>query len=202
MSPQVPPDRCLVFDPAFSELEVAALGELGLRLLPENEVRAAPSQPGPGPCRSPAPAPCSPQEGKHQVRDSPTLFYMVHCGKALYNNLLWRNWAPAALSNMVIIGNSFKGMQERCAAPPRSLPSVFAFFQHFCWGCLRGAQGLAQVQLLPQQQPSAIPVPYPCCPPQLQRSWLQPPEGHGPAATSRLCFAECCQEYWREITPT
>lgn len=89
MSPQVPPDHCLVFDPAFSELEVAALGELGLRLLPENE------------------------EGKHRVRDSPTLFYMVHCGKALYNNLLWRNWAPAALSNMVIIGNSFKGMQER-----------------------------------------------------------------------------------------
>ncbi|XP_066835490.1 SRR1-like protein isoform X4 [Anser cygnoides] len=34
---QVPPDRCSVFDPAFSELEVAALGELGLRLLPENE---------------------------------------------------------------------------------------------------------------------------------------------------------------------
>ncbi|XP_066835492.1 SRR1-like protein isoform X6 [Anser cygnoides] len=33
----VPPDRCSVFDPAFSELEVAALGELGLRLLPENE---------------------------------------------------------------------------------------------------------------------------------------------------------------------
>ncbi|XP_038043448.2 SRR1-like protein [Anas platyrhynchos] len=88
-SMEVPPDRCLVFDPAFSELEVAALGELGLRLLPENE------------------------EGKHRVRDSPTLFYMVHCGKALYNNLLWRNWAPAALSNMVIIGNSFKGMQER-----------------------------------------------------------------------------------------
>uniref|UniRef100_A0A493TH30 SRR1 domain containing n=1 Tax=Anas platyrhynchos platyrhynchos TaxID=8840 RepID=A0A493TH30_ANAPP len=93
-SMEVPPDRCLVFDPAFSELEVAALGELGLRLLPENE------------------------EGKHQVQDSPTLFYMVHCGKALYNNLLWRNWAPATLSNMVIIGNSFKGMQERCAPSP------------------------------------------------------------------------------------
>uniref|UniRef100_A0A8B9D1K5 SRR1 domain containing n=1 Tax=Anser brachyrhynchus TaxID=132585 RepID=A0A8B9D1K5_9AVES len=86
---QVPPDRCSVFDPAFSELEVAALGELGLRLLPENE------------------------EGKHRVREGPTLFYMVHCGKALYNNLLWRNWSPAALSDIVIIGNSFKGMEER-----------------------------------------------------------------------------------------
>ncbi|XP_066835489.1 SRR1-like protein isoform X3 [Anser cygnoides] len=85
----VPPDRCSVFDPAFSELEVAALGELGLRLLPENE------------------------EGKHRVQEGPTLFYMVHCGKALYNNLLWRNWSPAALSDIVIIGNSFKGMEER-----------------------------------------------------------------------------------------
>uniref|UniRef100_A0A8B9VG06 SRR1-like domain-containing protein n=1 Tax=Anas zonorhyncha TaxID=75864 RepID=A0A8B9VG06_9AVES len=103
VSPQVPPDRCLVFDPAFSELEVAALGELGLRLLPENE------------------------EGKHRVRDSPTLFYMVHCGKALYNNLLWRNWAPAALSNMVIIGNSFKGMQERCAPSPAPFPLHLPF---------------------------------------------------------------------------
>ncbi|NXK48639.1 SRR1L protein, partial [Chauna torquata] len=86
---QVPHSRCFLFDPAFSELELAALGELGLRLLPENE------------------------EGKHRVQDSPTLFYMVHCGKALYNNLLWRNWSLGALSNIVIIGNSFKGIEER-----------------------------------------------------------------------------------------
>ncbi|NWT95556.1 SRR1L protein, partial [Urocynchramus pylzowi] len=42
-----------------------------------------------------------------------TLFYMVHCGKALYNNLLWSNWSPAALSKLVIIGNSFRGIEER-----------------------------------------------------------------------------------------
>ncbi|NXL95861.1 SRR1L protein, partial [Alectura lathami] len=86
---QVPPSRCFLFDPAFSELEREALGALGLSLLPENE------------------------EGKRGVQGSPTLFYMVHCGKALYNNLLWRNWSVGALSNMVIIGNSFKGMAER-----------------------------------------------------------------------------------------
>ncbi|KFO88151.1 SRR1-like, partial [Buceros rhinoceros silvestris] len=80
---QVPRDRCSLFDPAFSAQEVAALGQLGL------------------------------QEGKHSVEGSATLFYMVHCGKALYNNLLWRNWSAGALSKMVIIGNSFRGTWER-----------------------------------------------------------------------------------------
>ncbi|XP_074015586.1 SRR1-like protein [Numenius arquata] len=85
----VPPERCSVFDPAFSAQEAAALVELGLRLLPDNE------------------------EGKHGIEGLATLFYMVHCGKALYNNLLWRNWSPGALSKMVIVGNSFKGIEER-----------------------------------------------------------------------------------------
>ncbi|NWT36420.1 SRR1L protein, partial [Chroicocephalus maculipennis] len=85
----VPPSRCSVFDPAFSAQEAATLAELGLRLLPDNE------------------------EGKHGIEGSATLFYMVHCGKALYNNLLWRNWSAGALSKMVIIGNSFKGIEER-----------------------------------------------------------------------------------------
>ncbi|XP_067162986.1 SRR1-like protein [Apteryx mantelli] len=85
----VPRSQCFVFDPAFSEQELAVLGELGLRVLPDNE------------------------EGKHCVHESATLFYMIHCGKALYNNLLWSNWSIGALSKMVIIGNSFKGIEER-----------------------------------------------------------------------------------------
>ncbi|NWS13416.1 SRR1L protein, partial [Pachyramphus minor] len=88
-APQVFSARCALFDPAFSAREAAALGALGLQLLPENE------------------------EGKHGVGGSATLFYMVHCGKALYNNLLWSNWSPAALSKLVIIGNSFRGIEER-----------------------------------------------------------------------------------------
>ncbi|XP_068766977.1 SRR1-like protein isoform X2 [Struthio camelus] len=85
----VPRSQCFLFDPAFSEQELAVLGELGLRVLPDNE------------------------EGKHRVHESATLFYMIHCGKALYNNLLWSNWSIGALSKMVIIGNSFKGIEER-----------------------------------------------------------------------------------------
>nr|KAF6282859.1 SRR1 domain containing [Myotis myotis] len=38
---------------------------------------------------------------------------MLHCGTALYNNLLWSNWSADALSKMVIIGNSFRGLEER-----------------------------------------------------------------------------------------
>lgn len=69
------------------------------------------------------------QEGKHGVEGSATLFYMVHCGKALYNNLLWRNWSVGALSKMVIIGNSFRGTWERCGQPPGQglgLPAAFS----------------------------------------------------------------------------
>ncbi|XP_044131324.1 SRR1-like protein isoform X2 [Bufo gargarizans] len=85
---KIPRRQCYVFDPVFSPSEIAVLQDLGLTVLLTNE------------------------EGKHAVR-KPTVFYMPHCGKALYNNLLWRNWSGDALSQMVIIGNSFKGIEER-----------------------------------------------------------------------------------------
>lgn len=78
-----------MYDPLFSPLEIAVLNRLGVAVLSENE------------------------EGKRSVAGEPTLFYMVHCGTALYNNLLWRNWSVDALSKMLIIGNSFTGLQER-----------------------------------------------------------------------------------------
>uniref|UniRef100_A0A673HRG3 SRR1 domain containing n=1 Tax=Sinocyclocheilus rhinocerous TaxID=307959 RepID=A0A673HRG3_9TELE len=68
--------------------EYDALKELGFTVLTENE------------------------EGKRAVYQ-PTLFYLMHCGKALYNNLLWRNWTPQTLPKLIIIGNSFHGIQER-----------------------------------------------------------------------------------------
>nr|XP_023502704.1 SRR1-like protein isoform X2 [Equus caballus] len=52
-------------------------------------------------------------EGKRNVGGEPTIFYMLHCGTALYNNLLWSNWSVEALSRLVIIGNSFRGLEER-----------------------------------------------------------------------------------------
>uniref|UniRef100_A0A9J8CTS3 SRR1 domain containing n=2 Tax=Cyprinus carpio TaxID=7962 RepID=A0A9J8CTS3_CYPCA len=64
----------------------------------------------PSPSVMPSENICS--EGKRAVCQ-PTLFYLMHCGKALYNNLLWRNWTPQTLPKMIIIGNSFRGIQER-----------------------------------------------------------------------------------------
>ncbi|XP_062944015.1 SRR1-like protein [Cynocephalus volans] len=86
---QIPRSHCWVYDPLFSQLEIAVLNHLGMSVLSENE------------------------EGKRSICGEPTIFYMLHCGTALYNNLLWSNWSLDALSKMVIIGNSFKGLDER-----------------------------------------------------------------------------------------
>ncbi|XP_049977026.1 SRR1-like protein [Alexandromys fortis] len=86
---QIPRGHCWVYDPLFSRTEVSVLTALGLTVLSENE------------------------EGKRSVRGQPTVFYMPHCGTALYNNLLWSNWSVEALSRVLIIGNSFQGLKER-----------------------------------------------------------------------------------------
>uniref|UniRef100_A0A8C5V368 SRR1 domain containing n=1 Tax=Microcebus murinus TaxID=30608 RepID=A0A8C5V368_MICMU len=89
---QIPRSHCWVYDPLFSQLEIAVLNTLGVVVLSENE------------------------EGKRSTCGEPTIFYMLHCGTALYNNLLWSNWSVDALSQMVIIGNSFRGLEERLLA--------------------------------------------------------------------------------------
>lgn len=38
---------------------------------------------------------------------SMTLFYMPHCGKALFNNLLYSNWTTGKLESLVILGLMF-----------------------------------------------------------------------------------------------
>ncbi|XP_054466531.1 SRR1-like protein [Anoplopoma fimbria] len=85
---QIPLKDCSVYDPAFSSGERDVLRELGLTVLTENE------------------------EGK-RLATKPTLFYLMHCGKALYNNLLWKNWSMECLPLMMIIGNGFNGMMDR-----------------------------------------------------------------------------------------
>ncbi|XP_003938611.2 SRR1-like protein isoform X1 [Saimiri boliviensis] len=89
---QIPRSHCWVYDPLFSQLEIDVLNTLGVTVLSENE------------------------EGKRSICGEATIFYMLHCGTALYNNLLWSNWSVDALSKMVIIGNSFKGLEERLLA--------------------------------------------------------------------------------------
>ncbi|XP_077617620.1 SRR1-like protein [Crocuta crocuta] len=86
---QIPRRHCWVYDPLFSQLEIAVLDGLGVTVLSENE------------------------EGRRCVGGEPTVFYMPHCGTALYNNLLWSNWSAGALSRMLVVGNSFRGLEER-----------------------------------------------------------------------------------------
>jgi hypothetical protein len=44
--------------------------------------------------------------------DKRVLFFMPHCDKSLFNNLLWSNWEINKLNNIYIFGNSFNNMLE------------------------------------------------------------------------------------------
>ncbi|XP_062307526.1 SRR1-like protein isoform X2 [Osmerus eperlanus] len=100
---QIPVKSCSLYDPVFSSGEREILRELGLTVLTENE------------------------EGKRQVTRS-TLFYLMHCGKALYNNLLWKNWQRETLPLLTIVGNSFSGIHERMVE--RELQRDYTYIAH------------------------------------------------------------------------
>ncbi|XP_074643433.1 SRR1-like protein [Tubulanus polymorphus] len=85
---QIPKSNCVCFDPMFTSNELNILKEIEFSIEDKNE------------------------EGKHLV-SGPTVFYMPHCGKALYNNLLWANWSREKLQEISIIGNSFSEMKSR-----------------------------------------------------------------------------------------
>ncbi|CAH1247344.1 SRRD [Branchiostoma lanceolatum] len=95
------PGSCYVYDPVFSSSEKLLLEKLGCQLILTNE------------------------EGKRPV-DRRTLFYMPHCGKPLYNNLLWANWGQQ-LSKLIILGNSLSNMALRF---PRQELKKSAFYIH------------------------------------------------------------------------
>ncbi|XP_053667454.1 SRR1-like protein [Anopheles marshallii] len=74
--------RAQFFDPVFSRSEVETLRTLGEIVLHDN------------------------LEGKYSA-DRRTLFFLPHCPKQIVNNLLWKNWDPRRLANVVLICNSF-----------------------------------------------------------------------------------------------
>ncbi|XP_058492204.1 SRR1-like protein [Solea solea] len=100
---QIPLEDCSVYDPMFSTAERDILRKLGLNVLTENE------------------------EGKRLAK-KPTLYYLMHCGKALYNNLLWRNWSTQCLPLMTIVGNSFTGMSDRTVG--REFQRDYSYIYH------------------------------------------------------------------------
>ncbi|CAH3110555.1 unnamed protein product [Pocillopora meandrina] len=84
---------CFIYEPHFSQDDKVVVEELGCSLIDHNE------------------------EGKRRVENL-TLFFMLHCGKPLYNSVLWANWG-LGLSNVIILGNRFTSYQERI--PSRKL---------------------------------------------------------------------------------
>lgn len=95
---------CYAYDPVFTELDTSLLQSCNIEVLSHNE------------------------EGRRKVESSPnsnelTTFYMVHCDKFLYNNLLGVN--QSSLHKMIVIGNSFNSMKERVVE--RTLEDEYKF---------------------------------------------------------------------------
>ncbi|DAZ95833.1 TPA: hypothetical protein N0F65_008552 [Lagenidium giganteum] len=66
------------------------------------------------------------------AEDENTVFFMPHCGQALYQNVLSANWGPA-LERIAIIGNSFEAYSDRLidsTARANSLLVAMASKQH------------------------------------------------------------------------
>lgn len=92
-----------VYDPIFSTVDAGVLEEFGIKVLRRNE------------------------EGKRKT-EGITLFFLPHCGKELYNNLLWANWNASSLPFCVIIGNSFSSIVQN--VPTRILREHYRFIYH------------------------------------------------------------------------
>jgi hypothetical protein len=84
------PKVCL-YDPCLSKEELEVLETVGIEAIGVNEE-----------CKRAAVA-----------GEGATLFYMPHCARDMYNNVLWANWSVDALSRVLILGNRFSSYDER-----------------------------------------------------------------------------------------
>ncbi|KXN73889.1 hypothetical protein CONCODRAFT_83265 [Conidiobolus coronatus NRRL 28638] len=74
-----------VFDPVEqSKEDLEIYSDWGFEIIPHNE------------------------EAKRSIDNTPTIFYMPHCPKLLYNNVLGANWNLSKLDKIVVIGNRFE----------------------------------------------------------------------------------------------
>ncbi|KAG7401695.1 hypothetical protein PHYBOEH_011649 [Phytophthora boehmeriae] len=76
-----------IFDPAMNKSDVAIVEHFKIEVIGENE------------------------HGRRQVHHN-TVFFMPHCGKVLYQNVLACNWGPA-VNKIIVIGNSFSAYGDR-----------------------------------------------------------------------------------------
>lgn len=86
-----------IYDPVFDEVERSVIQSLEWNLLEEDEVTKHLINVLTNGL----------QEAKRVVNQW-TLFFMPHCDKKLYNNLLQVNWKAENLKNIILFGNSFE----------------------------------------------------------------------------------------------
>ena len=104
----VPPSRISLTDPQFSPSELTFLrDQLSFHASNGND------------------------DCRHAISTEPpynacTLFFMPHCGKPMYHNLLLANWSPSRLSRVALFGNSLTNMRERA-------PSSALFARNFLY---------------------------------------------------------------------
>ena len=103
-----PEHGCACFDPAFDASDCALLRRFGISVIDRNEE-----------CRRSVRA--------HQDPSSPaprTLFFMVHCSRQMYSNVLSANWRASDLV-IAIVGNSFEryGLFEQDGARSPTRPA-------------------------------------------------------------------------------
>ncbi|KAG1705156.1 hypothetical protein DVH05_004091 [Phytophthora capsici] len=87
-----------IFDPAMNKSDAAIAEHFQLEVIQENE------------------------HGRRRVASN-TVFFMPHCGKTLYENVLACNWGPA-IKKIIIIGNSFSAYGDRVLASKERLKLV------------------------------------------------------------------------------
>jgi len=56
----------------------------------------------------------------HSVGSRNTVFFMPHCGRPMYNNVLFANWPEQALRRVCLIGNAFSGIVDRFTSDQRA----------------------------------------------------------------------------------
>jgi SRR1 len=77
------------FDPCTTELEASVLAQLDISVITENE------------------------QGRRCIGSTPTLFFMPHCPRTLYENVAWANFESLQVKTpLVVIGNSIRCICE------------------------------------------------------------------------------------------
>ncbi|OQR86223.1 kinase [Thraustotheca clavata] len=93
--------HAFVYDPIMTEDDNLVAEAMGLTVMKTNE------------------------QGQRQAK-TPTLFFMPHCGKKLYQNVLLSNWGRDGLSRITILGNSFQAYDDRVVIAKDRKASIFS----------------------------------------------------------------------------